>query len=138
VVLPLLEVFDCPDSTVSSPSRSASTIAPQALALLNNSFVLEQSRRFAKRVVEEAGSEPEGRIHRAFKIALGRRATDRELAWSIDFLGKQALAHEQNAQPSSSPTGSGFAATRTEDAGLKALADLCHAMFNLNEFLYLE
>ena len=40
VVLPLLEVFDCPDSTVSSPSRSASTIAPQALALLNNSFRL--------------------------------------------------------------------------------------------------
>jgi hypothetical protein len=137
VVLPLLEVFDCPDSTVSSPSRSASTIAPQALALLNNSFVLEQSRRFARRIVEEAGSKPDDRIHRAFQIALGRTATDRELAWSLDFLGKQSLAHEQNAQPSSPPAGSGFA-TATEEAGLKALADLCHAMFNLNEFLYLE
>ena len=138
VVLPLLEVFDCPDSTVSSPLRSASTIAPQALALLNNSFVLEQSRRFARRVVEEAGSAPEDRTHRAFQIALGRRATDRELAWSIDFLGTQALAHEQNAQRSSPPAGSGFLPTATEAARFQALADLCHAMFNLNEFLYLE
>ena len=138
VVLPLLEVFDCPDSTVSSPSRSASTIAPQALALLNNSFVLEQSRRFARRVVEEAGGTPVDRTHRAFKIALGRRATEQELAWSVDFLGKQALAYAQNTQRSSPQGGSGIAVTVTEAASLQALADLCHAMFNLNEFLYLE
>jgi hypothetical protein len=46
VVLPLLEVFDCPDSTVVPSLRSASAIAPQALALLNNA-VLQQSQRFA-------------------------------------------------------------------------------------------
>jgi len=138
VVLPLLEVFDCPDSTVSSPLRSASTIAPQALALLNNSFVLEQSRRFARRVVEEAATTRTDRTHRAFQIALGRRPTARELAWSIDFLEKQALAHEHDAQRSSPQGGSGIAATATAAASFQALADLCHAMFNLNEFLYLE
>jgi uncharacterized protein DUF1553/uncharacterized protein DUF1549/cytochrome c len=135
VVLPLLEVFDCPDSTVSSPSRSASTIAPQALALLNNAFVLQQSQRFARRVLEETGSVPAAQAHRAFQIALGRKASERELAWSLDFLAKQALAYEQNSL--SQLNGSGIAKS-ADEAAFRALADLCHAMFNLNEFLYLE
>ena len=135
VVLPLLEVFDCPDSTVSSPSRSASTIAPQALALLNNAFVLQQSQRFARRVLTEAGSAPADQAYRAFQIALGRKPSERELSWSLDFLGKQALAYEQNTLLRLN--GSGIAKS-TDEASFRALADLCHAMFNLNEFLYLE
>jgi Protein of unknown function (DUF1553)/Protein of unknown function (DUF1549)/Planctomycete cytochrome C len=135
VVLPLLEVFDCPDSTVSSPSRSASTIAPQALALLNNAFVLQQSQRFARRVLAEAGSAPADQAHRTFQIALGRKPSERELSWSLDFMGKQALAYEQNAL--SRLNGSGVAKS-SDAATFRALADLCHAMFNLNEFLYLE
>jgi hypothetical protein len=135
VVLPLLEVFDCPDSTVSSPSRSASTIAPQALALLNNAFVLQQSQRFARRVLTEAGSAPADQAYRAFRIALGRKPSERELSWSLDFLGKQALAYEQNTLSRLNDTG---IAKSTDEASFRALADLCHAMFNLNEFLYLE
>lgn len=138
VVLPLLEVFDCPDSTVSSPSRSASTIAPQALALLNNSFVLQQARRFARRVTQEAGSTPADQAHRAFQLALGRKATERELTWSLDFLAKQALAYTQNGQPSSPEDGTGVVPAGTNPSPFFALADLCHALFNLNEFLYLE
>jgi len=138
VVLPLLEVFDCPDSTVSSPSRSASTIAPQALALLNNSFVLQQSRRFARRVLQEAGSTPADQAHRAFRLALGRKATERELAWSLDFLGKQALAYAQNGQLSLKQDGAAVVPAGTAPSAFRALADLCHALFNLNEFLYLE
>jgi mono/diheme cytochrome c family protein len=137
VVLPLLEVFDCPDSTVSSPSRSASTIAPQALALLNNAFVLQQSQGFARRVVEEAGSATADRADRAFQIALGRKASERELTWSLDFLRKQTRAYEENAQLSSRQDGSGVAKS-ADEAAFRALTDLCHAMFNLNEFLYVE
>ena len=137
VVLPLLEVFDCPDSTVSSPSRSASTIAPQALALLNNAFVLQQSQRFARRVIEEARSAPADQAQRAFQVALGRKASERELSWSLDFLARQTSAYDQNAHLSSRQEGSGIAKS-TDRAGFRALADLCHAMFNLNEFLYLE
>ncbi|HEU0005978.1 MAG TPA: DUF1553 domain-containing protein [Terriglobia bacterium] len=138
VVLPLLEVFDCPDSTVSSPSRSASTIAPQALALLNNSFVLQQSWRFARRVLQDAGFRPADQTHRAFQLALGRKATERELDWSLDFLGRQARAYAQNGHLSSEQDGAGVVPAGTDAAGFRALADLCHAMFNLNEFLYLE
>jgi len=138
VVLPLLEVFDCPDSTVSSPSRSASTVSPQALALLNNGFVLQQARRFAMRVVHKAGAVPADQVHETFRLALGRRATERELAWSIDFMEKQAFAYTQNDRQTSEERDSHVAPSITDPAAFRALTDLCHAMFNLNEFLYLE
>src|SRR5262245_65802084 len=41
VLLPLIEVFDCQVTVVTAPVRSVSTVSPQALALMNNQFVLE-------------------------------------------------------------------------------------------------
>ncbi|HEX2489806.1 MAG TPA: DUF1553 domain-containing protein, partial [Blastocatellia bacterium] len=54
VLLPLIEVFDCPATVVSGPVRAVSTVSPQALALMNNEFVLQQAGFFAERIVKEA------------------------------------------------------------------------------------
>jgi len=59
------------------------------------------------------------------------------LSWSLNFLARQGSAYDQTAQVSSRQEGSGIAKS-TDAAAFRALADLCHAMFNLNEFLYLE
>jgi hypothetical protein len=123
VLVPLIEVFDCPVTTVSAPSRAVSTVSPQALALLNNEFVLEQAGFFAERVAREAGADNRAQINRAFKIALGRAPTEKELESSLSFLKSQAEGYRQrtNDQPEAS-----------------ALRDLCHAIINLNEFLYVD
>src|SRR5262249_59768891 len=60
VLLPLIEVFDCPATVVSGPVRAVSTVSPQALALMNNEFVLRQAGFFAERVVKEAGGGKAG------------------------------------------------------------------------------
>ncbi len=54
----LLDTFDCPDPSVTTPSRSVTTTPQQALALWNNSFVLRMSEHFARRVEQEVGTEP--------------------------------------------------------------------------------
>ncbi len=136
VVLPLLEVFDCPDSTVSSPVRSASTIAPQALALLNNEFVLGQARYFAKRVLGSAIDDPAAQVRHAYLLALGREPSSRELRWSLEFLARQAERHVSRSevhgdQAAPEPRGRGT----TDPGHFEAWVDLCHALFNLNEFL---
>ncbi len=110
VLMPLIEVFDCPVTTVSQPVRSVSTVSPQALALLNNEFVLEQAGYLAERVAKEAGPDRKAQVVRAFQITLGRGPTAKEIEWSVEFLGKQK-----------SP-----------------LRDFCHALLNLNEFLYVD
>src|SRR5205085_10822574 len=72
---PLLEAFDCPDPSVKTPQRGTTTTPLQALGLMNNSFVLRQSRRFAERVGRETGT---GQVERAYRLALGRSPTVKE------------------------------------------------------------
>ncbi|MDX2032998.1 MAG: PSD1 and planctomycete cytochrome C domain-containing protein [Blastocatellia bacterium] len=123
VPLPLLEVYDCPVTVVPAPMRASSTVSPQALALMNNQFVLEQAGFLAERVAREAGSEARPRIERLFQLALNRRPNAKEAVWAAEFLQAQSrgYAERSNAQPDFS-----------------ALRDLCHAIINLNEFLYLD
>ncbi|MFN7946205.1 MAG: PSD1 and planctomycete cytochrome C domain-containing protein [Blastocatellia bacterium] len=123
VLLPLIEVFDCPVTTVSAPVRAVSTVSPQALALMNNEFVLEQADYFAQRLEREAGQDRRAQITRAFLIALGRAPNAKELEWSEGFLTTQA---------------DGYAKRQHEKPDSAALRDFCHAILNLNEFLYVD
>lgn len=110
VLVPLIEVFDCPVTTVSAPIRSVSTVSPQALALMNNEFVLQQAGYLAERVVREVGSDRKAQAARGFQIVLNRAPSAKEMEWSLEFLSKQQTP----------------------------LRDFCHALMNLNEFLYLD
>ena len=123
VLLPLVEVFDCPVTVVSAPNRATSTVSPQALALMNNEFVLEQAKFFAERVTAEAGTDVNAQIVRAFQIALNRKPSAKEQDWAASFLKTQTAgyAERKNANPSAA-----------------ALRDFCHAIMNLNEFLYVD
>ena len=48
--LPMLETFDAPDSSLSCSRRDVTNVAPQALALMNNEFVLARAQEFADRL----------------------------------------------------------------------------------------
>ena len=123
VLVPLIEVFDCPVTTVSQPTRSVSTVSPQALALLNNEFVLEQSGYFAERIRREAGANLKSQVARAFEIALSRPPNEKEVRWSLDFIKSQS---------------EGYAGRKNEKPDESALRDFCHALINLSEFLYVD
>jgi hypothetical protein len=123
VLLPLIEVFDCPVTTVSAPSRAVSTVSPQALALMNNEFVLEQAGYFAERIEREAGGDKRAQVSRTFRIALGREPSAKEVEWSLAFLKSQAA---------------GYAQRKNEKPETAALRDFCHSITNLNEFLYVD
>ncbi|MEW5976052.1 MAG: DUF1553 domain-containing protein [Acidobacteriota bacterium] len=137
VILPLLEVFDCPDTTISSPMRSTSTVAPQALALLNNEFVIEQAGYFARRVRKNAGSDRTRQIERVFQLALGRAPKTGEMERAVSFLANQADGYRQRSleREDSNQTSPMDAAG---DHDFSALRDFCHALFNLSEFLYVD
>jgi hypothetical protein len=85
---PLLEAFDCPDPSTKTPRRAATTTPLQALALMNNSFVLRQARCFGDRVRKEAGDEPEEQVRRAYLLAFGRPATKDEMERAATLVKK--------------------------------------------------
>mgnify|MGYP001343299353 CR=1 FL=1 len=88
---PLLASLDCPDSSITTPRRQATTTATQALSLLNNSFVERQSRAFAERLEREAVT-PDERIRRSYQLALGRDPAPGELDRARRFADRHGLA----------------------------------------------
>ncbi len=105
---PMFEVFDLPDQNTSCGRRNVSTVPTQALTLLNDEFVLRQSKLFADRVEEAAHGDSAKRVDLAYRIALSRPPREDELKLGVEFLQKRSLA------------------------------DFTHVILNLNEFLYVR
>lgn len=124
--LPEFEVLDFPDTNGPCEQRQVSTVAPQALTLLNGAFMHEQSRHFARRLLRES-TDPAGRVELAYRLALSRGATDSERTEVLAFLAKQEeqIRAEGGASPSA-------------DAAEQALAAFCLVLLNTNEFVYLR
>ncbi len=75
---PLLDVFDCPDPAIRTPVRGSTTTPLQALAMMNDPFVLREAERFANRVLDETDGGLPAAIDRAWRCALGRAPLETE------------------------------------------------------------
>jgi hypothetical protein len=108
-----LRVFDMPNATEPTGSRNVTNVPAQSLALMNDRFVHEQARAWARRVLKQDDGDDE-RLRRIHRQAFAREATDADLDW-----GRRAL---EELSKDRSP----------EDAW----TDLCHLMINRKEFIY--
>lgn len=124
--IPFLQAFDLPDPTVSCSRRQVTVVAPQALTLLNSPEAVRYARAFAKRIADEAGPEPARRVEQALLRALGRTPDAEEKKLSLDLLERHTAAHRKAGKPNGPAP------------ELLALVDLCRALLNLNEFLYID
>ena len=104
---PLLDCFDCPSPSVATPSRQSTVTPSQALALMNNTFVIRQGRRFAERVAREVPDNPPAQAERVFALAINRLPTARERLQMTTLIRDHSLEHA------------------------------CWALLNSSEFLYL-
>jgi hypothetical protein len=86
----LFQAFDFADPSVVTGRRDVSTVALQALLLMNHPFVVEQARRAAERLLAEAGMSEDDRIARAYRLTLGRAPTDGERRLAQKFLTADA------------------------------------------------
>ena len=82
---PFMEALDHPDASQQAPVRSVSITAPQALAMLNNKFIIRQCEHLADRLQRES-SDPRARIRRLYELALLREPKPHE----IDLLAEHA------------------------------------------------
>lgn len=86
MLLPLLTVFDFGDTTAPLEQRDITTVAPQALALLNNPFIHEQANAFALRLEREAGKDRTKQVERAWQLSYGRLPSKTERQIALDYL----------------------------------------------------
>ena len=82
----LFEVFDFADSSVVTGCRNVSTVAPQALFLMNDPFVIARARQAAQRLADNQDLPPAAKIELAFRRSLGRGPTPAEMQLVAGFL----------------------------------------------------
>ena len=82
----LFEVFDFANSSLVTGRRTLSTVAPQALFMMNHPFVRTQAKLAAERLLGDSQPKEEDRIDHAYLRILGRHATVAEIALSQKFL----------------------------------------------------
>ncbi len=88
---PLMDSLDCPNASLLTPKRNVTTTSLQALAMLNDPFVLKQCEHFATRL-SKAGDLKE-QIHLACQLALNRRPTSEETRRFTTFARKHGLVN---------------------------------------------
>jgi hypothetical protein len=95
MLVPSLQSFDY--STTDSPlgERPTTTVAPQSLMLLNDSFMQKQASAFAQRLQREAGDDSTAQIRHAYQLALARDPTSREIELAHDLIERQTRGFEQ-------------------------------------------
>lgn len=100
--------FDCPDASQIAPNRSVSTTALQALNLMNSPFVMQQAGLFAERLEREAADDARAQVDLGFQLAFGRPPDQAERQESLEFVSQYGLVA------------------------------FCRALFNANEFVYIQ
>jgi len=121
---PYLAIFDGADPATSTPVRTTSTTPLQALYLLNDAFVHEQSKQFAARVLKDA-TDDGARLKRAYQLALARPAEPSEIEGGKKFLASVREKLHADGRP----------ADQLEAESWRALV---RVMFRLNEFVYVD
>ena len=120
-LIPILQLFDAPDSIQSIGHRDVTTVPPQALAMLNSLFVRQLAEMFAKRVRPSPDTPTEEVVRHAYRLSLSRDPTEAELDRMASFVHGQAASYGGNG--------------RGMDL---AVADYCQMMFCLNEFVFID
>jgi hypothetical protein len=87
-----MTTLDCADSSMSVEKRNESLTALQALALLNNPFMLVMAGHFGQRL-ERGPGDLSARVEHAYRLALGRRPTAEERAAMTSFASRFGLSN---------------------------------------------
>jgi hypothetical protein len=107
-------LFDAANPDSSTEKRITSTVAPQALLLLNHDFILNQAKSLANRLFEQVPDDETKRIQFAFQLLYGRPVHDDELSIARKIVGSSL----------------------NEDRS--GWIDLAHVLLCSNEFVYLD
>jgi len=114
----LFEVFDFANPSLVTGRRDVSTVAPQALFMMNHAFVRTQARLTAERLLSDSQLKESHRIDHAYLQILGRHATEEEISLSQEFL--KALID------------------KTEKGRIEAWTQMVQSLFSTIDFRYVR
>lgn len=119
--VPMMQTFDAPEAVQSIGERQTTTVATQALALLNSPFVRQRAEKLAQRVRPKTPDDLPQTVEQAYLTTLSRKPGEDEKQRMLNFIQQQATSHGPGTK------------------GLDlAVTDFCQVLLCLNEFVYLD
>jgi hypothetical protein len=131
--LGMLEPFDVASTAPNCEVRTSSTVPPQSLLMMNNTFILRQSELFAQRLVADAGEDIAAQVRRAWQLAYGLPAKDEDVTRAVAFIEGQRRHFEQLAKDAKDAK-----EKPTLTPQQQATAIFCQALLSSNRFLYVD
>ncbi len=131
--LTVLDAFDAPMMQPNCEARNRTTVAPQSLLLMNDTFILDTARALATRLRQETAGDARGQIVRAWRILFSQEAREEDVSRSLVYLAEQTEAirtYYLGTKPAKDAPPS--------DPQLESLASLCQVFLSSNRFLYVE
>ncbi len=123
-VFDVFQVYDFVEPSFGNGKRAVTTVAPQALFMLNGNFVQDQAAAFAKRVLASSAADAE-RVDHAYLRAFGRSAAPDEIRSAVEYIGTVKARHSASESD----------AAKLE---LRAWRNFCQVLFASNEFIYVH
>jgi hypothetical protein len=135
--LEMFAAFDAPAMTEANcASRPVTTVSPQSLLLMNNSYMREHSQDFATRLLRECGTDLDKQVRRAFTLAFSRVPSMADEREAVEFVKAQTAHYRAN--PAKLEHAVGPAEKENAAPEMLGLAALCHALMSANAFLYVD
>ncbi|MBL9124224.1 MAG: DUF1553 domain-containing protein [Planctomycetaceae bacterium] len=117
------QAFDFAEPTTIKGDRDSTTIASQALFMMNSEIVNEQSSRLAAQLLAGHANDPAARVGELYGMTLGRAPQQAETARALSFVGRYQASLESGDAPAREAS---------------AWQALCRVILSSNEFLYVE
>ncbi|MCP5556590.1 MAG: PSD1 domain-containing protein [Verrucomicrobiaceae bacterium] len=128
----VLDTFDAPTMSPNCEMRSQTTVAPQSLLLMNDTFILENARRLADRLQAELPDDRRAQLQKAWQILFSKPAPQAALDRSLSYLEAQTKALTQYHHDIQHAKGD------VPNPAQEAMASLCQVLCSSNQFLYVE
>jgi hypothetical protein len=121
----VFQAFDFADPSVLVARRDATTVAPQALFMLNSQLTADASAALAAALLSRSDLDDAGRMRALYERCYGRPASDADVQRMTGFIQRYAAAAAAQS-------------LATDDARSKAWQALCRSVMAANEFVYVE
>ena len=135
--LAMLSTFDLPRMDPNCTDRASSTVAPQALMLMNSDFIVQQAQYLAQRLQRDVPNDLSAQVAHAWKLVFAQSVPEGEVDLARTFIQQQVQHFQDQSNVTSNKEKRNEAADQ-EKHELAALASFCQALLSTNQFLYVE
>ena len=139
-VYDVFQAFDFADPSMLSGQRQSTTVAPQALFMMNSQLVADQTAALADYLLAQPDVQDAERVQAIYERAFARLPSEAEVARALDFVQRysEMAATSDVGGDETKRDETKRDETKHDEARRRVWQSLCRVVLSTNEFIYLD